>query len=342
MTRPLIQLVLANLKIFYREPGILFWAFGFPLLIAWILGIAFDQKKQVIRKIGLVQNKNAPSLMADLQQRTRQDKYSQFNFQIAQKSQLQAAMKQGKILLYVERQVNTKKNIYYFDPNHQESYLTYLILEKQQQGGVIHELTGKGQRYIDFLIPGLVTMGIMNSCLWGIGWMLIELRMKKLLRRMIASPLRKWEFLLAQFITRLLLTFLETLMLLIFAFYYFDFSNAGSFWAIGLLFLTGNIAFSGIAVAVSSRAVTTQIANGLINAVSLPMMILSGIFFSYQSFPDWAVIWIQYLPLTLLTDAMRSVFLQGYGIDQLWAANTILTIYGLTFFGLGLKIYKWE
>jgi ABC-2 type transport system permease protein len=217
-------------------------------------------------------------------------------------------------------------------------------INRQPQAQVrssIMPITTKGNRYIDFLIPGLIAMGIMNSCLWGISWNLIEFRMKKLLRRMVATPMSKKDFLLSNLITRTLIGAFETSTLLLFAFLYFRISLEGSVLALLLIYLAGIMAFSGIAIIISSRTASSQIGNGLINAVTLPMMILSGIFFSYHNFPDWCIPFIKYLPLTLLADSIRSIFIEGAGIKEISTAFVVLTLTGVVSFFAGLKMYKW-
>ena len=109
-----------------------------------------------------------------------------------------------------------------------------------------------------------------------------------------------------------------------------------------LIFLAGNIAFAGIAVFASSHTSNTEVGNGIINTIVMPMMILSGIFFSYHNFPDWSIPVIQKLPLTMLTDGIRSIFNEGGGYHEVALPVLILTTIGIIFFGTGLKIFKWH
>ena len=198
-----------------------------------------------------------------------------------------------------------------------------------------------GTRYIDFLVPGLIALGIMNSCIWGIGWSLIETRMKKLLRRMVATPMKKSRFLGSYIITRVILGGLETLLLLLFTRLYFGTEITGSVAAFVAVFLAGIFAFSGIAILIASRTAKTEVANGLVNLITLPMMILSGIFFNYHNFPDWAIPVIQALPLTLLADSIRAVFIEAAGFTEIVKAIAILLTTGLVTFGIGLRMFKW-
>jgi ABC-2 type transport system permease protein len=336
------QLVLMELRSFYRNPGIIFWAFGFPILMAGILGLAFGESKSSIKKIGVI-GSNSQFIIDAYNNKNFQSKD---NFQFFEIPENEAIIKykKGEIQLYLKYE-NDLYN-YYFDLDNSENYQTYLILDKILSNNTIqssiNKITVKGTRYIDFLIPGLLAMGIMNSCLWGSAWMLIEFRMKKLLRRMMATPLPKHIFLLSHIVSRLFLSGGEFLILILFSKLFFQTEIQGSILALALVFLSGNFFFSGLAIILSSKTTNTQIANGLINLVSFPMTLSSGIFFSYHNFPDKIEGIIQYFPLTIVADSIRSIFNEGYGISEIIYPIGILNLLGIILFFIGLKIYKWD
>jgi ABC-type multidrug transport system permease subunit len=227
-----------------------------------------------------------------------------------------------------------------------DAQLTHLILERNvadvnTKNTSINPLKTYGTRYIDFLIPGMIALGIMNSCIWGIGWTLVESRMKKLLRRMVATPLKKSVFFTSHMVVRIILGTLETILLILFSYFYFGIRITGSIPAFFTVFLAGIFAFAGIAILMASRTSKTEVANGLVNAVTLPMMILSGIFFNYHNFPDWAVPIIQALPLTLVADSIRSIFIEGAGLMEVLRPVVILCAIGLVTFTVGLRVFKW-
>jgi len=240
---------------------------------------------------------------------------------------------------------------YHFDPLNTDAQFTYFKLSKifGKQSAVITKnidtikpLTVKGTRYIDFLVPGLISMGIMMSCMWGMCYGMIDKRSKKLLRRMVATPMKKTYFLAALMTVRILMNIIESMLLFIFAYLAFQITIQGSIPALIAIFLAGNIAFGGIAIFVSSRTANTEIGNGLVNAVVMPMMVLSGIFFSYHNFPDWSIPFIQKLPLTLLADGLRSIFIEGAGLTEIYLPLLLLFSTGIFFFTAGLKIFKWH
>ena len=339
-----IQLVLMELKSFYRNPGIIFWAFGFPLIMAGALGTAFSTKKDIVRKIGIVGNNNNDVISEYKAFPIPQNSYSVFEFSALTEDEAVLKMKRGEIQLYLSKENKLK---YYFDPTNSESYQAYLLLERliipslNNQSEII-KINNVGTRYIDFLIPGLLALGIMNSCVWGSGWTLIEFRIKKLMRRIMTTPLPKWIFLLSHVFTRFILSGIEFIFLIIFSFLLFDVKIQGSYIALFIIFLSGNFAFSGIAIMMSSRASSTQVANGLINLITFPMTIASGVFFSYHNFPEKAEKIIHYFPLTLLADSVRSIYNEGAVITDILTPIILLNIVGIFFFTLGLKIYKWD
>ena len=393
------QLVVIQFKEFFREPAILFWGFAFPMGMAWILGVAFSHKGDLVRQIAVVTHESRISsgtiwptkLMAFKKRATSgevaaiQDSVSRtdemknperlekidrfeislpastpgvenrFRFVAVTREQSEVMIKRGQTSLILGESASGELE-FRFDPNNPEGELAFLHLERHLLGdatntnavksldrstGIVNAVTEKGSRYIDFLVPGLIALGMMNSCLWGIGWAMIDMRMKKLMRRIVATPLDRRLFLLAQAISRLFLSFLEAMVLLLFANYYFDIGISGSILAAAVLFLSGILAFAGIAICVSSRADNSRTANGLINAVTLPMFILSGVFFSYHNFPDWTLPVIRNLPLTMLADGLREVMIEGAGMIEIAPKVLKLGLTGLLTSSIGLKIYKW-
>lgn len=369
MNSILFQLVISQFKLFFREPGVVFWSFGFPVVMAWILGIAFANKGEILRNVAIVtENPAAVSALpkwlheksgtvdnqlsgeAELEWKVGMNAGDQARFRFRAMSEEEAvlALKRGQISLWIEGSPETNLS-YRFDPDNADARLTYLLLETAFREKIsseikaeIRPLTMVGIRYVDFLIPGLMAMSIMNACLWGIGWNLIELRIKKLLRRIVATPLRKSIFLISHGLNRMILSAAEMLLLYIFAYFYFDISIQGSLLALALVFLSGYCAFAGIAILISSRVQNTQSGNGMINIVTMPMFILSGIFFSYHNFPDWLIPYVEVLPLTMLTNSLRGIITEGIGLAQVIQPSLGLFGIGAVCFALGLKLYLWH
>jgi ABC-2 type transport system permease protein len=333
MNKSLIQLILVHFKTFFREPAILFWAVLFPIIMVWVLGVAFSNKGESLRTVYVTGESAIPEKITGEKVLGKETgNVYRVKFQRASEQEAIRAIKRGLITLFIE--VKEDSLIYHFDPLNSDAQLTHLILERsiaevRTKNTSIDPLETHGTRYIDFLIPGMIALGIMNSCIWGIGWTLVESRMKKLLRRMVATPLKKPVFFTSHIIVRIILGTLETILLILFSYFYFGTR------------ITGIFAFAGIAILMASRTSKTEVANGLVNAVTLPMMILSGIFFNYHNFPDWAIPIIQVLPLTLVADSIRSIFIEGAGFMEVLRPVIILCAIGLVTFTTGLKVFKW-
>jgi ABC-type multidrug transport system permease subunit len=372
--KQLWQLISALFREIIREPEVLFWGILFPILMSLGLGLAFTKKTTVIRKVAIINISENPLLVyhsaieSFLEKNCEKDsskeagtwlwKYtirdeklgnSVFLFYNLKWDDAVRLLKRGTINVLLTGINDSVK--YEFDPMNPDAQLTYLKLSSViGQGSIqpvasnsdIKPLTVTGTRYIDFLVPGLITMGVMMSSMWGISYGIIEKRSKKLLRRLVATPMKKSHFLIALITVRVTMNFIESLVLFLFALFAFRLSIQGSISALILVFLAGNIAFAGIAVFVSSRTSNTEAGNGMINFVVFPMMILSGIFFSYQNFPDWSLPVIRNLPLTMLTDGVRSIFNEGAGYHEVALPILILLIVGISFFSIGLKIFKWH
>lgn len=360
------QLISINYKEFVREPGILFWSLAFPVLMAWVLGVAFSKRGETIQTIACVQSEDPFYSRLDSflnvsekvpgHGRNRPAEYRKkyenelgkltFRLIPASPDSAMLMLKRGQTSLIIKEQ-DGRVN-YLFDPQSSEAKYNYVILSSAIDHGQLIDDTGsvkvlsqKGTRYVDFLIPGLIALGIMNGFLWGIGYGLIEIRTKKLLRRMVATPMKKSGFIFSHFIARISLSGFEAVVLLFFSWLYFRIQIQGSIAAFILVLLAGCICFGGISILMASRTSSSRIGNALINLISMPMMILSGIFFSYHNFPEGVIPFIQLLPLTMLSDSLRSIMTEGTGLIGNLQPVILLSGIGAACFLRGLRIYKW-
>jgi ABC-type multidrug transport system permease subunit len=361
-------LLLTHFKEIIREPSVIFWGIVFPILMAWGLGIAFTQKPETNADIVFIANLQKSDVVPDyLKAKLKLDKKNlkgqtcyQFkhtdektgkitlNFFPKTWDEANTMLKKGETAIVLD--IKNGEPAFYFDRMNSEAQLLFTqltgLIEKgpeyfSEQNKNAQPLTIAGTRYVDFLIPGLLGMGIMMSCMWGLSYSLIEKRSKKLLRRMVATPMRKTIFLTSLFTARFTMNLVEAIILVLFAHFYFGLSVQGNISALILLFIAGNAAFSGLAVLISSRTGNPEVGNGLINAIVTPMMVLSGVFFSYHSFPEWLIYIIKPLPLTMLNDGVRAVFNEGAGFAETLLPTLILFVEGFVFFIAGLKLFKW-
>jgi ABC-type multidrug transport system permease subunit len=199
-----------------------------------------------------------------------------------------------------------------------------------------------GSRYIDFLIPGLLGMNLMSGGMWGVGFHLVDMRIKRLLKRLVATPMHRPDFLLAQMVLRLVFMGVEVLFLLGFGYLAFDVPVRGSIGSVLLVGAIGALTFGGIGLLVASRATTLEKVTGLMNVVMMPMFICSGTFFSADRFPDALQPLIRALPLTALNDALRGVILEGTPLAAQLHPLLILGTWGLVSFAVGLRLFRWN
>ncbi len=356
---PLYQLTVTRLREFYREPEAVFWVYVFPLLMTVGLGIAFRTEPVTTLVVDVVRGGNIQGVTERL--RTAHEQSDQpylraFRFRIVE-NDLNIALTRlrvGKTDLVIERQaapeLDQNRTIFHFDPTRKDSLLARVVAQVALYGDHTHWIgntsdvtqSGKGGRYIDFLIPGLVGMNLLAGGLWGIGYVAVELRVRKLLKRLLATPMRKWQFLLALLLSRFIFTVTEVVLLLLFAWLFFDVSIFGSYLAVAVLLVLGGWSFSGLGLLVASRARTLEAISGLINLVTLPMWLLSGVFFSYERFPEVLHPLIRLLPLTSFNDALRGVMLEGQCLLNLsWEIGNLI-LWGLVSFVLALRWFRWQ
>ncbi|MFZ2490025.1 MAG: ABC transporter permease, partial [Thermoanaerobaculia bacterium] len=258
------------------------------------------------------------------------------------------ALRRGSISLLVGQGAPP---VYSYDPTRPEARTARVEVDDalQTAGGrrdvfaarEVH-VAEQGSRYIDFLVPGLIGMNLMSTGMWGIGFSIVNARLRKLLKRLVATPMRKSQFLLAQFFARFVFLVAEVAVLVIFAWLVFDVRVHGSLVLLSFICVLGGTAFAGIGLLVASRARTLEAVSGLMNLVMLPMWIASGVFFSYDRFPEAAKPFIRALPLTALTDALRAVMNDGLGIVAVMPEILNLTAWTVVSYVIGLKIFRWQ
>lgn len=338
---PLFQLTLARLRLFFREPSTVFWSFAFPLLLTVALGIAFRSRPPEPVFAAVQAGAGAERVLAAL--RAAPDvRASALSAEDAR-----AALRVGKVSIVV---VPGDPPTYRFDPTRPESRLARAVVDDLVQrdagradviGPREERISEPGSRYVDFLIPGLVGMNVMSTGMWGIGYTIVEMRQKKLLKRLVATPMSRGHFLLSFVLVRMLFLLVEVPLLFVFGVLAFDLPIRGSIAALALVAGLGALAFAGLGLLVASRARNTQTVGGLINLVMLPMFVLSGVFFSSANFPDRLQPFIRALPLTALNDALRAVGNEGAGLAAVAPQALLLAVIGAATFGLALRIFRW-
>ncbi len=345
---PLWELTLARLREFYREPAAVFWVYGFPVILAATLGFAFRERPTPKIKIDVREDAGSPAAVAALKEKLAQDE--RFEVRGVTGEEWAKPLRSGKTDLVVAPTADGGYELW-DEPRRSETVLARhaveSLLHRLAAGPAAPRLAERqleeaGTRYIDFLIPGLLGMNLMGGGLWGVGFVLADMRIRKLLKRFLATPMSRRDFLLSVMFSRMLFTIPEVLVLLLFAYLVFGVKNQGSGAALVFLIVFGAASFGGLGLLVASRAKTIETVSGLMNLVMLPMWLLSGVFFSYERFPEAMHPVIKALPLTAMNDALRGVMLEGKSLTELGWELGVLTFWGLIPFVIALKIFRWR
>ena len=339
------QLVTVRFKEYAREPEALFWSFGFPILLAIGLGIAFRSKPADVVHVAVVNNgPRASSLVESV----RRDKGLAVELLSADSAGV--ALRTGRVAL-IATPDSANGVRYEFDDTRPDARNARLLANDAIQRGAgrndvlqvgERHVSERGSRYIDFVVPGLLGMTIMGGGIWGLGYTIVDQRRKNLLKRLVATPMSRAHYLLSYVISRLVLLAVEAGVLVGFSTLLFGVPIRGSILAITAIILVSALAFGGLGLLIASRSKTIEGVSGLMNLSMLPMWVLSGVFFSSENFPAVVQPFIKALPLTATNDALRATMLRGVPFVGLWPQLSILAAWMIVCFTIALKIFRWR
>lgn len=355
---PLVELTLARMREFWREPEAIFWVFVFPVLLAFALGIAFRNTAPGKLRVAVEdQNPGSSAVAAALSHS------GELEAVVLPPGEAARALRTGKVTLVVRAVDDMAADkpargvaavhqfVYRYDPTLPESRMARLEVDNALEAALgrvdlsrVHEerVTEPGARYIDFLIPGLIGLNLMGSGMWGLGFTVVQARTRKLLKRLMATPMRRSHFLLSFMLSRLVFLIGEVVAVVGFAWLVFGVKVRGSWADLAVLSLLGALTFGGLGLLVASRARTIEGVSGLMNLVMLPMWLLSGTFFSAERFPRFAQPFIKALPLTALNDALRTVMNDGARLASSSSEIGVMLVWGLVSFAVALRIFRWQ
>lgn len=338
---PFLKLLDARLREALREPEVIFWVFGFPILLALGLGIAFRNKPPDRISVA-VEERPAAVAVTEILNRS-----PQFHAEVLSPTESASQFRIGKVALVL---VPGPTYEYRYDPSRPDSVLARALVNDflQEAAGrqdavedVASPVTEPGARYIDFLIPGLIGLNLMSGGMWGVGFVTVDMRSRNLLKRLVATPMRKSEFIAAMIGSRIVFMLIEVLLLLVFGWIVFDLIIRGSLVATLVIGLLGALCFGSLGLLVASRARKVEAVSGLMNLVMLPMFIFSGIFFSSERFPDVLQPAIKALPLTALNDALRAVIIEGADFPSQLGRMAFLGVWAAVCFALSVRWFRW-
>jgi len=334
------ELTVARLRLFFREPSTVFWAFGFPLLLTVALGIAFRNRPPEPAVVAIEDGPGAERVLARIASPL-------VRARVEDSATAARELRSGKVALVI---VPGEPTSYRYDETRPEARLARVLVNDLLQRAAgrsdavsvrDERVTEVGARYIDFLVPGLVGLNLMSSGMWGIGYAIVEMRTKKLVKRLLATPMRRSDFLLSFVIMRALFVAIEVPVLFGFGWIAFGVRVVGSPLLLLALCFLGASTFGGIGLLVASRAQNTQTIGGLMNLVMMPMFIASGVFFSTSNFPDGMQPFLRAMPLTALNDALRAVANDGAALHDVWRPALVLGSWAALSYAAAFKLFRW-
>jgi ABC transporter DrrB family efflux protein len=341
---PLGQLILSRLREFYREPEAIFWVYGFPIILAVVLGLAFSGGAPDPPTVDVQDVGNSAAVSAVVQPLLD----AGHKVEVLPAEQCAARLRTGKTALTIVP--GNGSWTYIYDPNRSDCILArqwvddVLVRSRANQGvprAAESPVTQPGSRYIDFLLPGLIGMNLMGGGLFGLGFVIVDMRVRKLFKRLLATPMRRTDYLLALVLARLTFLIPEMTMLFVLG-YFWGVPIHGNPLALVVIILAGVACFDALGLLLACRTEKMETISGLVNLCMLPMYLLSGTFFSSRRFPDAIQPFIQALPLTQVNDALREVMLEGAGLyDVAWRVG-ILLAWTVVCTTLALKWFRWR
>jgi ABC-2 type transport system permease protein len=334
---PIVHLVRERFREFWREPGVVFWTFGFPILLVIVLSLAFRESGPEKKLIAIVAGDGAEAL------KTRIDSSASLSAFVANEVDARVALKEGRAALVVVPGVTLRIVL---DESRAETALVEAALRdalrEPSPANVGRETVAtRGDRYVDFLVPGMIGMTLLNGGAWGVGWGLILMRTRKLLKRLCATPMSRSHLLAAYLLFRVVMSVVETAILLAIGVVIFDTPFSGGVFATLVLVVLSAFSFGGLGLLCASRAENPQSGNGYVNLATLPMFLVSGVFFSAKNFPNWLQPAIDALPLTAFNDGLRAILNDGAGLASLMPQFGVLAAWGVLCFALALRLFRW-
>ncbi len=339
---PLRELTLVRMREFLREPEAVFWVFAFPVIMTCALGVAFRSRADEPVIVGVERGTQAVALAAAL------ERAGGFVIREVDAAGVDRALRDGRVQVVV---VPGDPPTYRFDPARAESQVARLTVDAalQRAAGRADAFSARhdavravGSRYIDWLVPGLLGMNIMGTGMWSTSFAIVTARTRKLLKRLVATPMPRSHYLVSLLLSRLAFLAAEVAVLVAFAWAVFGVAVHGHLGTLALVCLAGALAFGGIALLTASRARTIEGVSGLLNLVMVPMWVFSGVFFASSNFPEAVQPFVQALPLTALNDALRAVMNDGEPLRAIWSELAILAAWGGISFTAALRLFRWS
>jgi len=322
MNHPLLQLFIARFREFIRTPEAVFWSYVFPLVMMLSLGLAFRSDSVEPVSVCVEAGAAGDSVVQTLQANSR---FSVFR---GSPEQCRQMLRSGKGSVGARDAVNDA--------------LQRAAGRMDPVGTRDSAVTEAGSRYIDFLVPGLIGMGLMGGGVWGVGYAIVDMRIRQVLKRLLGTPMKKHHFVAAMMASRMVFMIPEIIVILILSRLIFNVVSHGGYVLIAVIVLLGAFQFASIGLIIASRARTLEAVAGLMNLTMVPMWIGSGIFFSAERFPALVQPVIRLLPLTPVISSLRQVMQEGAGLVTILPDLGLMAAWLVVTFAVALRIFRWD
>jgi ABC-type polysaccharide/polyol phosphate export permease len=352
------QIIVTRVKEFFRHPSAIFWVYIFPVLMAIVLGMAFENPNAETFIVD-VQSAPGAALIVSALGKTRPEIV--IRTRSVDEATARMNLKTGRTMLVVVPKstdgvagvgpsLDALQVEYLFDATRQDSVAARRTVDDvlqraagRQDAIAIEDVRYReiGGRYIDFLVPGLIGAGLMSAGMWGVGFVVVDLRVRHLLKRFVTTPMNKAEFLAGLILSRFFFMMTEVALMLIAVWWLFDIHVRGSWLAFSIFIFLGAWVFAGMGLVVASRTMTLETASGIINLVMLPLWMISGIFFQSERFGEAVQPLIRLTPLAALIEGLRAIMIEGAGMGPSLYYMGVLLVWAVVCFVASLKLFRW-
>ena len=335
MLQRIYAIFVARNREFMRDRGTLAWNLAMPIVLVFGLAFVFGGEGRDQYTVGVLQQAGEidSSLHPFLESR-----YIDF---VAVSDEADALRKVERHQL--DLLVRFDDQQYWVNPESPKGYFAERLLQQSDADGSMQkaQVTGDPIRYVDWVLPGILGMNMMFSCLFGVGYVVVRYRKNGFLKRLRATPLRPSEFIVAQVASRLLLVLAVTIFVYTGTHLILDTRMEGSYLALLLVTIVGCVAMVSLGLMIAARVTSEELAGGLLNMISWPMMILSGVWFSLESAGETVQNLAKLFPLTHILDSARAVMLDGATLVDVAPSLVILTALSVVFLGIGARFFRW-
>lgn len=360
-SKRILAILMARNREFYRDSAGLIWNILMPVMMIVAFAFIFGAGSQTLLKVGLINSNSGPiSPNSGVQ---LDDFLSIEAVQLVPIGQREAGVTKvtrHQLDLLIETAATVGEPVrYWINPASANGAIAERLLlgslagaepnagpsqtSKPTAGAPVRQTaSGEVLSYADWAVPGVLAMNLMFSSLWGVGWVVVRYRKNGVLRRLKATPLTPLEFLIAQILSRLMVVLASSLIVYTGALLLLDFPMRGSYLALALIYVSGALCMISLGLIVAARLRTEELADGLLNLISWPMLLLSGVWFSMEGTSSAAQAVSTLMPLTYLVEGARAVMIDGAGVLQIAPALALLLVMATILISVASRLFRWE